>query len=417
MKHTNKQVLYLYSASLFSTIIGVLVSVLNTNNLSPEEYGDVRYINNIMQFLSGFLSFGYFVSGSRLLAISSNRKITASIKGVLIIILVASIIIMTLLMLILGGVHFYLQNPASSLFFIAIPICSAPLLLNYINTVFQGDNQIGGIALGRLLPSLFYLCVAYYIYETCGATSTRMLLLQNGMSVFVLAIIILWSKPSFNRLRGSFNRLQVENKRYGLQVYIGSICGVSLNYLAGVTLGLFNSSNESVGLFTLALTISAPLAMLPTIIGTTYFKQFAQSNFIQKKIILGTVGISVVSLMVYIAIIPFIISYLYPESYVSVASYASVLAIGTTVHGLGDMFNRFLGAHGQGKFIQRGAIVTGLVLLIGNVVLVWSFGIAGAIMTKILASTCYCYIMIYFYRKLTIHRGNKNERQNNMAGL
>lgn len=401
LSRSNKQILFLYCATLASTIIGVLVSVLNTRNLDPEAYGDVRYVNNIIQFLAGFLSFGYFVSGSRLLAISPSRKRTANLKGILIVILAVTVVAMIALMGVVGVIHIYLKNPAANLFFIAIPVCAAPLMLNYVNTVFQGDNQIGRIALGRLLPPLMYLCIAYFVYRTYGATTSRMILLQNGISVVVLALLIYYSRPSFNRLRAAFGKLRAENRQYGIQVYYGSICGVSLGYLAGVTLGIFNTSNEMVGLYTLALTISAPLAMLPTIIGTAYFKQFATSDHIQKNIILGTIGISVLSLIVYVSLIPIITSYLYPESYSSIALYASVLAVGTTIHGIGDMFNRFLGAHGQGKFLQHGAIVTGLVLLIGNILFVWLWNITGAIVTKILSSACYCLIMVYYYRKLT----------------
>ena len=97
---TKKQVLVLYGSSLIGVVVGVFVSILNTSNLVPEEYGDVRYVNNLIAFFSGILLFGYFVSGSRLLALSSSRQETRRIKGVLTTILMASIAAIAMIMLV-----------------------------------------------------------------------------------------------------------------------------------------------------------------------------------------------------------------------------------------------------------------------------------------------------------------------------
>ena len=62
---------------LFSTAGGLaisfVVSILNTHVLPPEEYGDVRYTVNLMTFFSSLLFLGFFVSGSRLLAVSQDE--------------------------------------------------------------------------------------------------------------------------------------------------------------------------------------------------------------------------------------------------------------------------------------------------------------------------------------------------------
>ena len=51
---------------------------------------------------------------------------------------------------------------------------------------------------------------------------------------------------------------------------------VASNYLAGITLGVFNEDNTEVGFYTLALTVTTPLSTLPAIIGTTYSLQSSQ---------------------------------------------------------------------------------------------------------------------------------------------
>ncbi len=396
------QVLILYSSTILSIPISIAVSILNTNYLTTLQYGDVKYVTNIMMFVSGLLMFGFFVSGCRLIAICKNQENIRKYKGTMVLILFFSILIMSVIFLILSFVYYKWINPSLyKLFLIAIPICSAPLLLNYINTTAQGDNKILSISLSRLLPSLIYLLVGYFVFKHLKANSSLVLFLQNGIAVIVLAVIIYYSNPSFKNLSISKKKILIENKKYGFQVYIGSVVGVSLSYLAGITLGWFNSDNTLVGFYTLALTISSPLSMLPSIVGTTYYRQFASENFINKKVYSVTILISIVSLIAFILLINPIVRLIYPADYSQVGNYSALLAIGMTFHGIGDMYNRFLAAHGQGKSLRNGAFITGGILIIGNIVLVYFFGIYGAIVTKILSSFGYFVAMHYFYGKFT----------------
>lgn len=392
------QAIVLYISTLLGVLIGMLVSILNTRNLAPNEYGDVRYVNNIIQMLSGILLFGYFVTGSRLLAIAKSREEASQIKGGLVAILGMTVAIMMVGMVVCGLIHHYfLHKDYAWLFYTAIPVCGSFLLLNYMNTSAQGDNSIYSIAAARLLPSAIYLLIAYFVYRRFGATNWLMLVLQNGIAVIVLGVIIWYNKPSFKNLRQTFKALQKENKTYGIQVYYGSLANVSVPYIAGVTLGMFATNNTTVGFYSLALTVTGPLALLPSVIGTTYFKRFAHEDCISRKILLTTFSVSLVSLIGFVILIYPVVGLLYDDRYSSVALYACILSVGFTLRGLGDVFNRFLGAHGQGKLLRNGAFISGGIALIGYTIGVYYFGIWGAIVTKIAESLAYFSSMFVFY--------------------
>lgn len=376
-----------------------MVSVLNTRSLPAMEYGDVRYVNNIITFFSGILLFGYFISGSRLLALAKDEHEIRELKGLLITILLCTYFILCLVMLAMGFVHSQILHRAySSLFYITLPVCGSMILLNYINTTSQGDNSIYTIALGRLLPPIAYLLAAYMIYRHFGATPGRMLLLQNGISMIVLSVLVLSNKPKFTRLRSTFRKLNEENRRYGLQVYYGSLANVSVQYVAGITLGLFSVDNTSVGFYTLALTVSMPMTMLPQVIGTTYFKQFATSSSIAPSLLRTTLLLSTISFILFILLIHPVVKILYPSTYSSVSYYASFLGFACVLQGIGDVFNRFLGAHGQGIYLRNGAFLSGGVALFGYLAGVYFWGISGAIFTRIVSSLVYCFCMILYYR-------------------
>lgn len=406
---SKKQVIVLYISTLLGVVIGMLVSILNTRNLAPSEYGDVRYVNNIIQMLSGIFLFGYFVTGSRLLAIAKSEEEAAQIRGGLVTILGMTVALMMACMVACGLIHHYvLHRDYAWLFYIVIPVCGSVLLLNYLNTSAQGDNSIYSIAAARLLPSTLYLGIAYFIYKQFGASNWLMLILQNGIALLVLIFIIWYNKPSFKNLMQTFKALRQENKSYGLQVYYGSLANVSVQYIAGITLGIFAIDNTNVGFYSLALTVTGPLAMLPSIIGTTYFKRFAHESCISRRILLSTFTLSLISLIGFVVLIYPVIGFLYDERYSKVALYACLLAIGFTFHGLGDVFNRFLGAHGQGKPLRNGAFIAGTIALIGYTIGVYYYDIWGALFTRIICSLTYFSSMIIFYLVFI----NKTEENN-----
>lgn len=397
-----KQVLILYGSTIIGVFLGVISSVINTRFLPPDEFGDVRYVQNLIGFISSLLLLGYFTSGSRLLALSKSNEYSRKIRGAVIFVMVVTMLILSLSMFL-----FYIYSlmngidNLSPLYLVSIFIGGNVILLNYINTTSQGDNHIGRIAIARLLPTFCYIVAAVVLYNLFSATPLLMLSLYNGIAVLILSVIIYSTKPDFKDLKDSLKTLNDENKRYGLQVYIGSLSGVSTSYIAGITLGSFCYSNASVGFYTLALTIATPLSMLPATIGTTYFKQFANQKQIEKKIIYASILMTLMTLVVFILSIDLIIQILYDEKYSSVGTYASFLAIATSMHGLGDMFNRFLGAHGQGKQIRNGAFACGIITTIGSIVLVYYWQISGAIITKILGSMTYMIMMVYYYKAFT----------------
>ena len=400
-KHT-KQVFLLYGSSVVGLLAGFLVSVLNTRALPPELYGDVKYVQNNINFVSSLLLFGFFVSGSRILAVSKDPKFSRKIRGAMCVILGIALCILVLVLSVLCLISYHRgTGNLTLLYLVAIPVCGNTLMLEYVNTTAQGDNFIGRIAISRCAPYVLYLIIAWILFKFVEITPALVLGLYNGIAVLVLSTVILSTKPSFSDLGEAFKILSKENKEYGLNVYTGSLIAVSTQYLAGIALGYFCSDNSNVAFYTLALSLATPLTMLPSIIGTTYFKQFAQSSCIGKKVFLSSVGLTVISFIVFVVSIRFIVGFLYSEEYSSVGKFAAYLAIGTSFHGLGDMMNRFLGSHGLGKAIRNGAIACGTVAVLGNVILVYLLEINGAILTKILSSTVYFLAMLYNYYRFT----------------
>ncbi len=395
----NKQAIVLFVSTILGVLLGVISSVINTRSLDTINYGDVRYVQNFINLFSCVFLLGFFASGSRLLALSKDIEFNKRIKGAMVCYLLMTVLMMSLVLVILYFYHLFSKpNFDANLFLLSIPVCAQPLMLNYINTTCQGDNQINHIAAARLLPAFCYIIVAYIVYSCFKVTSSLMILLQWGIACVIFVIIIASSKPKFQNLEKCKALLKEENRLYGIHLYWGSLAMVATQYISGVTLGFFNENNINVAFYTLALTISMPLSMLPSVVGTTYFKKFVSQTKIEDKVFYSTLGLTIISFMIYVIIIQPVVNLLYPPNYVNVGIYASFLAIAKCVHGFGDMVNRFLCSHGKGKEIRNASFITGFCLVFGSVVFVYIWGIWGAIITNIISSSAYTFMMIYYYK-------------------
>lgn len=401
-----KQVAMLYGATLGCVFFGVFSSIINTRFLDPADYGDVRYVQNIITFVASLLLFGFFLSGSRLLALSKDENDSRKIRGAMFVILAVASVILCLSTTIAAFIHYNNRN-LFTLFLVSLPVCLHPLLANYVNTTAQGDNHIGRLAFARLIPPILYVGIAYLVYSQFGASSVKMILLQWGIATLILSGIIVSQKPSFLNLKEKFALLKKENKQYGFHLYIGSLVMVSTSYLAGISLGIFNEDNSEVGFYTLALTVTSPLAMLPSIIGTTYFKKFATMPSIPKKVFKATVALTLGSCVCFVLLIKPIVVFLYTERYSVVGLYASILAIGFCIHGIGDMMNRYLGSHGLGKYIRNASVCNGIIKVLGYTFLVMLWNTKGALATTLMCDIVYCLTILYYYIKFT--KGQMNE--------
>ena len=395
----NKQTVILYVSTLLGTILGVICSIINTRFLAPDQYGNVRYVQNILSFISSLLLFGYFLSGSRLLALSYHELYSRRVRGAMVVILGMACLFLMISSYFCYIIHLKSNLQVAYLFIVSIPVCINPLLSNYIGTTAQGDNHIVRLSISRLCPYLLYIPIAYCIYKLTGCSASRMILLQWGIATMIYTIVIISTRPLLYKIKPIFQLLNEENKTYGFQLYLGSLIMVATNYVAGITIGIINEDNSSVGFYTLALTVTTPLSMIPSIIGTTYYKEFAKKTEIPKRLLKVTILITSCSCILFVLLIKPLVSFLYSPAYSSVGEYASWLAVGFCIHGFGDMLNRFLGSHGKGKEIRNASIANGIVKIFGYVVFVYMWNVKGALVTTVACSAIYFVVIYYYYRK------------------
>ena len=399
-----KQISALYASMITGIFVGIIVSVLNTRLLGPERFGDFRFIHSAYSFFALILAFGFLVTSSKMLAEKKNENIRKEIIG-------ASLIINSVIGFVFIGVmivfgifqkHFF-ANDLSRIIIYVSPLMFFVPFIHGMENLYQGENRIYELSLFRQIPQILYIpgiLILFYMGRVSVITALYCQLLIYG-AVIIAGCIRL--RPQFSELKTPFKQILYENRIYGFNVYIGSLIGVASTQFGPLAISFFSDTNISVGYYSLALTITMPLAMIPSVVGTAMFKEFANRKNIPARATFWTVLISAVSLTAFLFFVKPLVTILYSDQFINAVKLAYIVSAGQIFHGFGNYYNRFLGSKGQGKSLRNGAMVVGVVNLIGFMTLVPKFGAEGAAFTKLASGIVFLGSMFFYYKRY-IHK-------------
>ncbi len=399
MKETYKKIFTMYGASFLAIILGFLVSIFNSRVLGPENFGNYKFIETVARFIASLVSVGVFISITRLLALNTDQKKERRYIGLFTVIFGVTSLIGVLLFFGFSFIQpYYFDND------LQVTIQNYSLIVLVIlghlalKEILKGLHKIYTMSFISVVPTACYLLLIYAINEFTPVDIGWVLGIYYGLLLITLIVIIFRLRPDFSFKKPLVEELLQENKHNGRPIYYGSLAGVATTHIAGLSLSYF-MDNIQVGFFTLALTICSPVLVIPSVLGTIYFKQFATMNKIPRKVFAFSVAGTLAALVVFYLLIEPVVVAFYTKEYLPVVDISKYVIVGFIFHGLGDLFNRFLGAKGKGKLLRNAAYLVGIVNILGYTLLIKYFDITGAIWTKILASGLYFLAMWWYYSK------------------
>ncbi len=396
-KGSFKKSIIMFGSSILGLALGFLVSIFNSRVLGPEQFGDFKFIETVARFIASIVTVGFFISLTRLVALNKDRTKEKKYIGLFTIIFgIMSVIgIILYLMFILLSPYFF-ENEFGSHIWKFFFIVSAIIGFHAIQDLLRGLHKITVLAIVAVLPLFIYLVVAYVLNHFIPVNIDLVLFLTYGFIFLVVISVVILQKPDFGFDKTLVSELIKENKYNGRPIYIGSLAGVATSHIAGFSLAFFMDTTQ-VGFFMLASTICSPMLIVPSVLGTVFFKDFVEIKSIPKKVYYLSILSTLLALIVFYALIEFVIITFYTEAYLPVSNISKYLILGFIFHGFGDLINRFIGAKGKGRWLRNAAFMVGIVNVLGYIILVKYFDINGAITTKILASCLYLVAMIFYY--------------------
>jgi len=390
----------LYAALVISLILGVAVSVINTRLLGPKAFGDFKLIQTVWTVGVLFVTFGLLTTGGNLLAKKQSRDAEKPLLGSLLVItMIISLIFIALMIAAsfpLG--HLYGNEFGQKIRFYAGLLFVFPFQI-YLQEALRGTNDIYGLAFLNALPQAAYIPAALAVNHYYGFSLDLAILVYLLSLALMVLLIVIRTKPRFSGIGEGIRGVLGKNGAIGAHIYIASLVTTTTAYLGQFTLGYFQDTRQ-VGEFALALTISMPLTMIPNAIATTFFKHFASVDRIPGKVIVAAVVLSVVTLAGFLLVIKPVVLLLYTELFANVVPLAYVCAVGCVIHGMGDVFNRYLLAHGKTSMLRANAMQLAVVSTLGYVLLVAEYGAMGAAVTQLVVGTLYMTTMLIYYKRM-----------------
>lgn len=408
-RQTVRQVLALLSVNIIGIPLGIVTNIVVTNYLGSQLFGDYKFICSVFNFAALIFSFGIFQAGNRAIVLSKDRDKTQGLYGALLILLFSLYIIMSLG---LCAYSIYDDNLAekgiTGMFMLVIPLSLIPLWSLLFETVLAADNQIGLLAKMRLYPKLINLILAgllLFLVNKITVNKLLVILLLYHTSQLILYIYVtIKLKPTFSDCKEKISTILYYDKIFGFNVYIGSLFAIGFGYLTEILISYFGVNNQDVGFYSLAITLTQPLTFIPSTIATTHYKSFAKAPFIQKKLIVSTIIMSLGAVVLLWILIPPFVHYLYGPEFEPVIGINFFVCIGVFFHGISDFFNRYLQANGYGKKLRNTAFIVGVTTICSSVLLIPQLGAYGAAFSKIATGLIYFIVICCYY--LSVVRKN-----------
>ncbi|WKN30493.1 oligosaccharide flippase family protein [Porifericola rhodea] len=401
-----KQILSMLTSSALGIGLGIGTSVINTRLLGPESFGDFKFIQSIFNIMMIFFSVGIFHTGGRLIADKQFQHIRKKIFGGLfgLTFLISGLFIATVF--VSSYVQEYIfDNNLGYIIRYAAPFTFVFVFKIALDKFMEGDNLIHELAIFQIAPKVLY--VVFILIASLVLELNLMIVLGVFLLTQLVSTVYGYSKfsPDFSGFSETSKLIFAENKDHGFQIYIGALVSNGTLHLSSFIIAYY-LDNTNVGYFNLANTIATPLSMIPQVVGTAYFKDFANSDRIPKKVISSTILISLLAFGAFILMIKYVIVFLYSEDYLPVVTLIYYISFAYVIQGLYLVLNRFLSAHGIGRELKNASFIRGAVNIIGFVVLIKLIGTVGACITLVFSNVSYFLYLAIQYKNFVAKRSS-----------
>jgi len=394
-----KRIFSLYLAQILNLLLGWAITKLNISFLSVQEFGQFNFFITVINSTFIFFTFGTFEASSRLLAILDAKKAIQQI-------LTASLLfILVIYGLFTGFIYLsnsYIESYFSVNIFILInlffPISGVYLLYDFWQKVLRGKGQIYALAWFLILPRILYILFLFMLVYIDKYTLQYSTFFSLISILLILLPYLSFERLDFSQFRQSASRLLKEVKTFGFQMYWAELIHVFLYHIDKLFIGYYLDA-EQLAYYSLAFTITLPLSLFSTSLSTSLYKKFSQSNRIDIRILLLNFLWVFLSFLGLILLGPWIIENLFSAEYLESTRVLIPLALAFGISGQSKTFTYYLIVKGEGKMIRNASVILLLISLTINMILIPTYGIMGAAVSRIITFLVDFFLILRIYIK------------------
>ncbi|MGA9363841.1 MAG: oligosaccharide flippase family protein [Bacteroidota bacterium] len=398
-KKAARQTIALFLAQTANVLLGVAVAALNARALTVEEYGAFSFALVVIIFVAWFFDFGLFAAGSRIVALAREKTEERKIVGTLIVLSLGLGVSFSAVLLVVSLFvdSVFRSNIGVVLLSLSPLVAVFPFQSMFVATL-RGSNEIGKLAAYTILPRLFYLGAIFVVVKLSALTLTITLMLNVATLIAATIIIAVASRPIFWDWRNQVGRIFAETRQYGLHIYSGTIVD-NLTFGSDKLLISYFLGTVAVGFYSVAQTLTMPISLMSRSLAASVFKDFTLHDKIPVRLNLANFLWLLVAGVGLLFLSKLLIERIFTEKYLSALEVVPYLTVAAVFTGLNQLYHSFLMAHRQGQFVRNMSIASSSLNVIGNVVLIYRFGIIGAALSAILTYALNYVMNLYYYQK------------------
>jgi len=389
----------LFSSQILVLIIGLGIKTIQVRALTTYEYGLLALFGTITSVIVLFFHYASFSSLKVLLANNEDKKKEKEYFGLGIII---ACILGVLFSFSLFGISFFVDDfldvEVGEILRLLSPFCFILPFQFFIAEITIGANKLKRLASFHLFSRLLFI-VSLFVLFRGDLLNVELIIILNLLSWLVSTIVVLFGlTPSFSNLKENLNTIKEKNKSFGISYYYGAIVNQSTFKLDELFITYFVNITQ-LGFYTLASIICSPMTFLSRAFVNSIFKKLALKDRIPIRVfVYNTLWLGFCILFLYLCS-DFIVSTLFGEEYMQVSVYILPLSIAFLFQGMYAPFS-FLTVKSKGRELRNVAYAEAFVNVFGNILLVPTIGVLGAIYASILARFTHFVGLWYYYDKM-----------------
>ncbi|WP_103578090.1 lipopolysaccharide biosynthesis protein [Campylobacter concisus] len=397
-----KQTLFLFVAQIFGMVAGFISNMLLAKQMGATDFGIYSLSLAIIIFISIFFEFGYFSSASKMLAKNHDIDLEKKIFGVSIII---ACVVFVLFLLFLLAISFLLDIVFDYNIGHIIRISSfvgwGSTIPFFMELILKGSNHIGYLASFNIFSKILFVVLLFVLFVFRHLTPLNALLSFSMSYAVVFVVFAFMLRPNFGGFLDVLAAINLENKRYGIHVYIGRVIDVSAYNIDRLLIGYFIGPKD-VGFYGLANSMATPINSLSNAMSSTMFKTLANSSKIPFAVLRVNLVWVFLAFVLANALGYLIIKFYLREEYADVLFLLFLMSIAVCFQALYQPYNAWINGHGYGIELKKMSYCMAGINCFGNIILIPILGTVGAAIASIVATFYYFYASVECYKRVAL---------------
>ena len=395
-----RQTLVNMLAVVCSTGFGAIISVLLVRYLGADNFGIYTLIISMVSILTAWSGCGLDVTYSQLLLNEKKAKVHKAYMGVGVYLFAFQAVILGLVLSISAAVFWYtgMYKNIAPLLFAVSGIAATSVVTIFLKMSTRDLQQMYIKAFERAVRPLIFILLLFILSQDTLTTQAALYAYYSTFLITTL-VYVLYQKPilKLSVLKTYLPNIKNTFSKVGRHIYIARAIDMLSYHLDILMLGFV--SPVLVGYYAIGLMLTRPLTLLLETFTMSSIRKFVTHKHIPPRFFLYYIGLWAAYSMILLIIQKYVIQLLWGEAFLVISSFLWILLLSALCTSLYHLLYNYLYAQGVAQPLKRGFYYHGAMNLLGNVLLIPTYGIIGAATATVISNAVFFVVLFRIYKK------------------